>query len=51
MVEDGAVVYRKVQIGRRDDGNTEIVTGLAPDEQVIAHVSGLSRGIPVTIVQ
>lgn len=50
MVEDGAVVYRKVQIGRRDDGHTEIVTGLAPDEQVIADVSGLSRGIPVTIV-
>ena len=28
----------------------EIVDGLSPDEAVIADVSGLSRGIPVTVV-
>jgi RND family efflux transporter MFP subunit len=50
MVEDGAIVYRKVQIGRRSDGLTEVVNGLGADEKVVADVSGLSRGIPVTIV-
>ena len=50
MVEDDAVVYRKVQIGRRLDGLVEIVDGITADEAVIADVSGLSRGIPVTIV-
>jgi RND family efflux transporter MFP subunit len=51
MVEDGAVAYRKVRIGRRVDGLVEIVEGLAADEQVIADVSGLSRAIPVTVVE
>ncbi len=50
MVEDGKIVYRKVQVGRRDEGMTEIVGGLSADEQVIADVAGLSRGIPVSIV-
>jgi membrane fusion protein (multidrug efflux system) len=50
MVEDGAIVYRKVQIGRRADGLIEIVDGLSADEQVIAEVKGLSRGLPVTII-
>jgi membrane fusion protein (multidrug efflux system) len=50
MVEDGAIEYRKVRIGRRADGLIEIADGLSPDEQVIADVSGLSRGLPVTIV-
>jgi membrane fusion protein (multidrug efflux system) len=50
MVEEGAIVYRKVRIGRRSDGLIEIVNGLSADEQVIADVKGLSRGIPVTIV-
>lgn len=49
-IEDGAVAFQKVQIGRRDDGMIEIVEGLAPDQPVIADVSGLSRGIPVTVV-
>ena len=51
MVEDGEIVYRKVRTGRRDDGMIEIVSGLAPDEQVAAEVAGLSRGIPVTVVE
>jgi RND family efflux transporter MFP subunit len=50
MVEDGVIEYRKVRIGRRADGLIEIADGLSPDEQVIADVSGLSRGLPVTIV-
>jgi HlyD family secretion protein len=51
MVEDDEIAYRKVQIGRRDDGMTEIVSGLGEDEQVVADVAGLSRGIPVTIIE
>jgi membrane fusion protein (multidrug efflux system) len=50
MVEDDAIIYRKVRIGRRADGLIEIVSGLAPGEQVVADIKGLSRGIPVTIV-
>ena len=50
MVEDDAIIYRKVQIGRRDNGTIEIVSGLADGEQVIKDVSGLTRGLPVTIV-
>ena len=50
MVEDNAIVVRKIRIGRRDDGFIEIVDGLLPDDKVIAKVSGLSRGLPVTIV-
>ena len=51
MVEDGAVAYRKVRIGRRVDGLVEIVDGLEMDERVISDVAGLSRGIPVNVVE
>jgi RND family efflux transporter MFP subunit len=50
MVVDSAIEYRKVRIGRRSDGLIEISDGLAQDEQVIAEVKGLSRGLPVTII-
>jgi len=50
IVVDGKIDYRKVRIGRRADGLIEIIDGLAPDEQVIADVSGLSRGLPVTVI-
>jgi len=50
MVEEGAIAFRKIRIGRRTDGLIEIVDGLSADEAVVADVSGLSRGIPVTIV-
>lgn len=50
MVVNDAIVYRKVQIGRRDNGAIEIVSGLEEGEQVIRDVSGLTRGLPVTIV-
>jgi len=51
MVEDGAIVFRTIRIGRRDDGLIEIADGLSPNEAVIADVSGLGRGIPVTVVE
>jgi membrane fusion protein (multidrug efflux system) len=50
MVEDGAIVYRKVRVARRAGGLIEIVSGLSADEQVIAEVKGLTRGLPVTII-
>ena len=50
MVEDGHIVYRKVQIGRRDNGAIEIVSGLDVGEQVIRSVAGLTRGLPVKVV-
>jgi len=50
MVVNQEIVYRKVQIGRRDSGVIEIVSGLEADEQVILDTSGLSRGLPVKIV-
>ena len=50
VVEDGVIAYRKVRIGRRDDGLIEIADGLSADDAVIADVSGLSRGLPVTVV-
>ncbi len=51
MVENDEIAYRKVQIGRRDGDAVEIVSGLEEGEQVILNVSGLSRGLPVTIVK
>ncbi len=49
-IEDDAVAFQRVQIGRRVDGMIEIVDGLSADQAVISDVSGLSRGIPVTVV-
>lgn len=51
MVEEGEIAYRKVRIGRRADGLIEIVDGLSEDEQVIAEVKGLTRGLPVTVIE
>lgn len=51
MVENGEVVYRKVQTGRRDDGLMEIVSGIGENDRVILDVAGLSRGLPVTVVE
>jgi len=50
MVENGKIVYRKIQIGRRDDDAIEIVSGVGADEQVIENVAGLTRGLSVKIV-
>jgi len=51
LVEEGVIEYRKIRIGRRADGLIEIVDGLSPEEAVIADVSGLNRGLPVTIIE
>jgi RND family efflux transporter MFP subunit len=51
MVEEGHIVYRKVQTGRRDDSSIEIVSGIEDGEQVIRNVAGLTRGLPVKIVE
>jgi|GEM_PF-2040294 len=47
---DGTVVPRDVQTGRRDGAFVEIIAGVGPDEEVIADVSGLHRGLPVEVV-
>jgi RND family efflux transporter MFP subunit len=50
MVEDGTITVHRVQVGRRMDGQIEIVGGLAEDQPVVADVSGLNRGARVRIV-
>jgi len=50
MVVNDEIVYRKVQIGRRDNDRVEIVSGLDEGERVILEVAGLARGLPVTII-
>ena len=51
LVEDGAIVLRKIRIGRRSDGLIEIADGLSPHDEVVSDVSGLSRGLPVTVIE
>ncbi len=51
MVEEGVIVYRKVRIGRRENGVIEIADGLSPDDEVVADVSGLNRGLPVIVIE
>jgi len=51
LVEDGTIVFRKIQTGRRLDGMIEVVSGLGEDEAVIAEVAGLHRGLPVKVVE
>jgi RND family efflux transporter MFP subunit len=50
LVENGVVVIRDVQTGRRVDGMIEILAGLSEGEAVIDSVVGLARGLPVRIV-
>ncbi len=50
-VVDGRIAEIGVQTGRRDDGSIEIVSGLAADQEVVANVSGLARGLPVTVME
>ncbi len=49
LVENGVVAVRKVRTGRRDDGNVEILDGLAADDRVIADVAGLAPGVAVRV--
>jgi membrane fusion protein (multidrug efflux system) len=50
LAQNGVVVIRDVQTGRRVDGMIEILDGLSEGEAVIDSVVGLSRGLPVRIV-
>lgn len=50
LVENDEIVYRKVQIGRRDSGAIEIVSGLEAGEAVILNTSGLARGLPAKVI-
>jgi membrane fusion protein (multidrug efflux system) len=51
QVEDGKTAAIRVQTGRRDDGMVEIVSGLEPGQAIIADIAGLSRDLPVTVVE
>ncbi len=50
LVENGVIVVRRVQTGRRVDGRVEVVAGLEPSEAVVTAVAGLGRGVAVTVV-
>jgi hypothetical protein len=50
MVEDDAITVQRVQVGRRIDGQIEIVGGLDEGQQVVADVSGLHRGVAVRVI-
>ncbi len=49
-VADGKVAVQDVEVGRREEDQIEIVRGVEQGEVVIADVAGLSRGIPVRVV-
>lgn len=51
LAEDGRVAVRRIQTGLRDDGMIEVVSGIEPFEKVIADVAGLSRDLPVNVVE
>jgi len=51
LVQDGRIAVRRIQTGLRDDGMIEIVSGLDPGEKVISSIAGLSRDLPVEVVQ
>lgn len=49
-VQDGMSVEKRVQTGRRFGDRVEIVSGLEPDEQVVAEPGNLVAGQPVTVI-
>lgn len=50
-VIEGTAEPEPVQTGRRDNGNVEITMGVQAGEMIIADVAGLSRGLPVEVVE
>jgi membrane fusion protein (multidrug efflux system) len=50
VVEDGVLASRRVQVGRRENGSIEILSGVTTDQKVVSDTSGLNRGLPVTVV-
>lgn len=51
MAQDGRIAVRRIQTGLRDDGMIEVISGLDQGERVIADVAGLSRDLPVEVVE
>jgi len=51
VVSEGKVAVRRVRTGQRRDGKVEILSGLKANEEVIASVAGLSRGLPVEVLK
>lgn len=51
QVVDGKLIIKRIQTGLRNDGMIEIISGLEAGEKVIADVAGLSRDLPVEVVQ
>jgi len=51
MALDGRIAIRRIQTGLRDDGMIEVISGLDPGEFVISDVAGLSRDLPVEVVE
>ncbi len=51
MAHDSRIIVRRIQTGLRDDGMIEVISGLDQGEKVISNVAGLSRDLPVEVVQ
>ncbi len=52
VVEDGKVVFKKVELGRRFDTEYEIISGLTSGDNVVVEgQSRLKNGLPVEIMQ
>ncbi len=51
VIKDGKAKKKSVQIGADDGIRVEILSGLEPDDQVIANPSSVSDGLPVASLQ
>ncbi len=51
LAQDGRIAVKRIQTGLRDDGMIEVVSGLEEGERVISDVAGLSRDLPVEVVE
>lgn len=49
QVEDGKAIEKEIEVGRRDEQWTEIVSGVAVGAEVIVDPGNLQQGQPVTI--
>jgi len=50
LADDSRVSFRRVQTGLRSENMVEIRSGLREDEEVISNVAGLSRDLPVEVL-
>lgn len=51
MVESSRVVVRRIETGPRAEKMVEVLSGLEEGEKVISSVAGLSRDLPVEIIE